>query len=127
MDEINEQTEKIKQFQEALSTPIGATTDFDEEELKAELERAELEEQLLQPVITAHAAPLLKELIRPVTTANAGPLHVPAGKQPAPPTQRQNTAEEDELAALRAGMALYIGQFSTNNLSCDLDPVMLCA
>ncbi|MFS7903950.1 putative Snf7 family protein [Helianthus anomalus] len=116
MDEINEQTENIKQIQEALSTPIGATTDFDEDELEVELEEheeAELEEQLLQPVTTAHTTPLLKEqLLRPVTTANAGPLHVPAGKQPAPPAQCQNIAEEDEedeedeLAALRADMAL---------------------
>ncbi|KAJ0666500.1 putative Snf7 family protein [Helianthus annuus] len=119
MDEINEQTENIKQIQEALSTPIGAAADFDEDELEAELEElegAELEEQLLQPVTTAHAAPLLKEqLLQPVTTANAGPLHVPAGKQPARPAQRQNTAEEDEedkedeedeLAALREDMAL---------------------
>lgn len=30
MDEINEQTENMKQIQEALSTPIGATADFDE-------------------------------------------------------------------------------------------------
>ncbi|MFS8024301.1 hypothetical protein Hanom_Chr16g01461621 [Helianthus anomalus] len=85
------------------------------DELEAEheeLEGAELEE-LLQPVTTAHAAPLLKEqLLRHVTTANAGPLHVPAGKEPASPAQRQNTAEEDEedkedeLTALRADMAL---------------------
>ncbi|MFS7903947.1 putative Snf7 family protein [Helianthus anomalus] len=79
MDEINEQTADF----EALSTPIGATADFEEDELEAELEEhegAELEEQLLQPVTTAHTTPLLKEqLLRPVTTANAGPLHVPAG------------------------------------------------
>lgn len=30
MDEINEQTEAMKQIQEALSTPIGAAADFDE-------------------------------------------------------------------------------------------------
>lgn len=30
MDEINEQTENMKQIQEALSTPIGAAADFDE-------------------------------------------------------------------------------------------------
>lgn len=30
MDEINEQTEKIKQIQEALTTPIGSAADFDE-------------------------------------------------------------------------------------------------
>ena len=30
MDEINEQTENMKQIQEALSTPIGGAADFDE-------------------------------------------------------------------------------------------------
>lgn len=30
MDEINEQTENMKQIQEALATPIGAAADFDE-------------------------------------------------------------------------------------------------
>ncbi|KAK9052774.1 hypothetical protein SSX86_029404 [Deinandra increscens subsp. villosa] len=93
MDEINEQTENMKQIQEALSMPIGAGTDFDEDELEAELEElegAELEEQLLEPATIVHDAP----------------LYVPAGKQPANPAQRKNTAEEDELAALQAEMAL---------------------
>ncbi|KAI3422890.1 uncharacterized protein J3R85_011627 [Psidium guajava] len=92
MDEINEQTENMKQIQEALSTPIGAAADFDEDELEAELEElegAELEEQLLQPA----------------TTAPAAPVHVPAGPRPARPVP-QRTAEEDELAALQAEMAL---------------------
>lgn len=30
MDEINEQTENMKQIQEALSTPLGSAADFDE-------------------------------------------------------------------------------------------------
>lgn len=30
MDEINEQTENMKQIQEALSAPLGASADFDE-------------------------------------------------------------------------------------------------
>ena len=30
MDEINEQTENMKQIQEALSAPFGAAADFDE-------------------------------------------------------------------------------------------------
>ncbi|KAK4283918.1 hypothetical protein QN277_000819 [Acacia crassicarpa] len=94
MDEINEQTENMKQIQEALATPIGASADFDEDELEAELEElegAELEEQLLQPA----------------TTAPAAPVQVPAGRQPARPVPPQKqTAEEDELAALQAEMAL---------------------
>nr|DAD44517.1 TPA_asm: hypothetical protein HUJ06_002747 [Nelumbo nucifera] len=93
MDEINEQTENMKQIQEALATPIGAAADFDEDELEAELEElegAELEEQLLQPA----------------TTAPAAPVHVPAGRQSTRPAPQKNTAEEDELAALQAEMAL---------------------
>ncbi|RRT75784.1 hypothetical protein B296_00008302 [Ensete ventricosum] len=93
MDEINEQTENMKQIQEALATPIGAAADFDEDELEAELEElegAELEEQLLQPA----------------TTAPAAPVHVPAGRVPARPVPQKNTAEEDELAALQAEMAM---------------------
>ncbi|KAE8666846.1 Vacuolar protein sorting-associated protein 32-like protein 2 [Hibiscus syriacus] len=93
MDEINEQTENMKQIQEALSTPIGAAAHFDEDELEAELEElegAELEEQLLQPA----------------TTAPAAPVQVPAGRQPARPFPQKRTAEEDELAALQAEMAL---------------------
>jgi len=30
MDEINEQTENLKQIQEALSAPMGPAADFDE-------------------------------------------------------------------------------------------------
>lgn len=58
-----------------------------------ELEGAELEEQLLQPA----------------TTAPVAPVHVPAGKQPARATPQKTTAttaEEDELAALQAEMAM---------------------
>ncbi|RXH74683.1 hypothetical protein DVH24_029404 [Malus domestica] len=93
MDEINEQTENMKQIQEALSTPIGAAADFDEDELEAELEElegAELEEQLLQPA----------------TQAPAAPVQVPAGRQPTRPAPQRRTEEEDELAALQAEMAL---------------------
>ncbi|KAI8014819.1 hypothetical protein LOK49_LG05G02155 [Camellia lanceoleosa] len=42
MDEVNEQTENMKQIQEALATPIGAASDFDEDELEAELEEPEV-------------------------------------------------------------------------------------
>lgn len=64
-----------------------------QDELEAELEElegAELEEQLLQPA----------------TQAPAAPVQVPAGRQPARPVPQKRTAEEDELAALQAEMAL---------------------
>ncbi|KAL3825229.1 hypothetical protein ACJIZ3_021258 [Penstemon smallii] len=93
MDEINEQTENMKQIQEALATPIGAAADFDEDELEAELEElegAELEDQLLQPA----------------TSAPAAPVHAPAGRVPTHPAPQKRTEEEEELAALQAEMAL---------------------
>lgn len=64
-----------------------------QDELEAELEElegAELEEQLLQPA----------------TTAPAASVSVPAGRQQLRPAPQKNTAEEDELAALQAEMAL---------------------
>ncbi|KAI0511950.1 hypothetical protein KFK09_012584 [Dendrobium nobile] len=94
MDEINEQTENMKQIQEVLSAPIGSAADFDEDELEAELEELE-------------GAELEAELLTPATTAPAAPVHsVPSGKQPLRPAAHKNTAEEDELAALQAEMAL---------------------
>ncbi|XP_031375258.1 vacuolar protein sorting-associated protein 32 homolog 2-like [Punica granatum] len=93
MDEVNEQTENMKQIQDALSAPIGAAADFDEDELEAELE--ELEE-----------ADLEEKLLEPTTAAPAAPARVPAGKQMARPAEEKNAPEEDELAALQAEMAL---------------------
>lgn len=69
-----------------LSTNQTVCQDELEAELE-ELEGAELEEQLLQP-------------------AAAAPVHVPAGRLPTRPPPQKNTAEEDELAALQAEMAL---------------------
>ncbi|KAL0405488.1 UNVERIFIED_CONTAM: Vacuolar protein sorting-associated protein [Sesamum latifolium] len=89
MDKINEQTENMKQIQEALSAPIGAAADFDEDKLGQSLNNlkdAELEEQLLQPA----------------TTALAAPVRVPAGRQSAQKVQNDN----DGLAELQREMAL---------------------
>jgi len=36
-------------------------------------------------------------------------VHVPANKQPARPAPQKATAEDDELAALQAEMALWSG------------------
>lgn len=98
MDDINEQTDHMKQIQDALSAPIGSAADFDEDELEAELEdleEAELEEQLLQP-----ATSLPPTRLPSVPAANVRPSPIPTRGQP------QSTAEEDELAALQAEMAL---------------------
>lgn len=49
-----------------------------------------------------------EQLLQPATTAPAAPVHVPApaGRQQARPAPQKQTAEEDELAALQAEMAL---------------------
>lgn len=97
MDEVNEHTENLKQIQEALATPVGAAVDIDEDELEAELEEleeAELEEQLLQP---ANQTPATQ--IPPVPTSRR-PAYAP------PQKTSQISAEDDELAALQAEMAL---------------------
>lgn len=101
MDDINEQTENMKQIQDALSAPIGSAADFDEDELEAELEdleEAELEEQLLQPATS----------LPPVPAANGRPSQIPSRvpSRVQSRVQPQSTAEEDELAALQAEMAL---------------------
>lgn len=93
MDEINEQTDNMKQIQEALSMPIGAAADFDEDELEAELEElegAELEEQLIQPVTSVP----MHQPVRAETKTQPTKVRPPASK------------EDDELAALQAEMAL---------------------
>ncbi|RZS03560.1 hypothetical protein BHM03_00033750 [Ensete ventricosum] len=78
MDEINEQTQQMKQIQEALSAPTGTAADFDEDELEAELEELEADE-------------LEEHLLQPATTAPALSVHAP---------------EEDELSELQAEMAI---------------------
>jgi charged multivesicular body protein 4 len=62
-----------------------------QDELEAELEElegAELEEELLQPITPAASA------------------HDPEGKQPPRPAPVKSIPEEDELAALQAEMAI---------------------
>ncbi|RRT59342.1 hypothetical protein B296_00018283 [Ensete ventricosum] len=83
MDEINEQTQQMKQIQEALSAPTGTAADFDEDELEAELEELEADE-------------LEEHLLQPATTAPALSVHAPVDPQ----------NEEDELSELQAEMAI---------------------
>ncbi|KAL0733366.1 hypothetical protein Bca4012_009576 [Brassica carinata] len=74
MNEINDQTDNMRQIQDSLSAPFGS--DFNEDELEAELEElesAELEEELPKPV-------------RHVQNLPARPA-----------TQKKQTAYEDEL------------------------------
>nr|XP_009418535.2 PREDICTED: vacuolar protein sorting-associated protein 32 homolog 2-like [Musa acuminata subsp. malaccensis] len=92
LDEINEQTQEMKQIQEALSAPIGAAADFDEDELEAELEELEADE-------------LEELLLQPATTAPAPSVHVPVHRQPTQPDP-QKTPPEEELSELQAEMAI---------------------
>lgn len=67
--------------------PLQDELEAELEELE-ELEGAELEEELLK------------------STAPVAPIHVPAGRQSARPAPQKRTAEEEELDALQAEMAL---------------------
>ncbi|KAI5060508.1 hypothetical protein GOP47_0024928 [Adiantum capillus-veneris] len=98
MDDINEQTENMKQIQDVLSAPIAGGTEFDDDELEAELEELEeqeLEKQLLRPGTSLPPTRL------PSVPAVARASHIPARAQP-----QRTTREEDELAALQAEMTL---------------------
>ncbi|XP_020099584.1 vacuolar protein sorting-associated protein 32 homolog 2-like [Ananas comosus] len=93
LEEANESSESMKQIQEALATPVGSASNFDEDELEAELEELEeleeSEEELLQS---------------PSTTVNTEPL--PATTQSPPKASSQQASDVDELANLKAQMAL---------------------
>eukprot|EP00898_Chlorokybus_atmophyticus_P003121 jgi/Chlat1/380/Chrsp10S01494 len=103
MEEIAEQTENMRQIQDALGQPIGAAADLDEDELEAELQELEAEG-------------LDEDLLGPATAAPAQPVQhlpsVPAGRVPAQPARARPQAapvkskEEEELEALQAEMAL---------------------
>jgi charged multivesicular body protein 4 len=103
MDDINEQSEKMRQVQEALGQPVGYAADMDEDELDAEL--AELEAEDLE-----------KELGLEEDVAAVQPARVAARREtPAAPAMpsvpvavaRKTIADEDaELEALQAEMEL---------------------
>ncbi|KAJ1273904.1 hypothetical protein BS78_05G020700 [Paspalum vaginatum] len=87
IDESNEQTEHMREIQEALATPIGASAEFDEDELEAELEELEdeaLEEELPEPPAR-----------RPVPVAAK-----------AASSSKQGSSDLSELTKLQAEMAL---------------------
>lgn len=119
MDEINEQTDNMKQIQDALSAPFGSAADFDEVKTPSPryshhqettqtisfqhclLFFAKLQDELEAELDELEGLELEDQLLQP-----ARPL--PEGKLPARPLpQKKQTAdEEDELAALQAEMAL---------------------
>ncbi|KAI3939511.1 hypothetical protein MKW92_034062 [Papaver armeniacum] len=91
MDEINEQTQNMKEIQNALANPIGY--DFDEDELEAELE--ELEELELE-----------EQILDTETTYPVPPVHVPQVNQPNRRPLNKNSKDEDEFATLEKEMAI---------------------
>jgi len=116
MDDINDTTDAVKQVQEAMGQPVGAMADLDEDELEnelLELEAAELDAQLLDT--TATAAPARVQPAQPAAVASpnlgmpAAPTATPVAMPTVPtgkPAQAAKTAEELELEALQAEMAL---------------------
>ncbi|AQL04493.1 Charged multivesicular body protein 4b [Zea mays] len=96
MDEINDNMENMRQIQDLLSAPMGAAADFDEDELEAELadlEGEELEAELLAPTTTAPSTAPVR-------------VRVPTAQQSTRPSGQSSKAEDDELAALQAEMAM---------------------
>nr|CAB3488918.1 unnamed protein product [Digitaria exilis] len=89
IDEANEQTENMRQIQEALATPVGASADFDEDELEAELE--DLEEQELD-----------EEFPEPPPRISA-PVEEPLARATSSSKQHNDLSE---LTKLQAEMAL---------------------
>eukprot|EP00899_Mesostigma_viride_P007064 jgi/Mesvir1/16359/Mv18107-RA.1 len=99
MDDIQEQTDNLKQMQDALGQPLA--NDIDEDELEAELQELEaqdLDERLLSPAEVLPSRPAKV----PAQPAQALPS-VPAKPVAAKP---KKTAEEEELEALEKEMAL---------------------
>eukprot|EP00850_Spirogloea_muscicola_P007059 SM000035S13039 [mRNA] locus=s35:271:1605:+ [translate_table: standard] len=110
MDDITESAENMNQIQQALSQPIGAAADLDDDELWAELEElegAELDEQLLQPTTAAPAKTAAAAAAAPAIPAVPSSQVAAPAQRPSPQkAQPQRTAEDEELAALQAEMAL---------------------
>jgi charged multivesicular body protein 4 len=94
MDAISEQTEQMRQVQEALGQPVGFAAELDEDELEeelAELDALDVEDKLLD-----------SELARELEEEPAMPS-VPLPSVPAPASAAD---EEAELKALQAEMEL---------------------
>jgi charged multivesicular body protein 4 len=104
MDDINEQSEKMRQVQEALGQPVGYAADMDEDELDAEL--AELEAEDLEKELG------LEEDVAAVQPARVAARRETPAAAPAMPSvpvavARKTIADEDaELEALQAEMEL---------------------
>ena len=104
MEEITEQTENLRQINDALGQPIGFAAEIDEDDLDAELQELEAEEldrQLMEPAVPPSAVGSNKVYQEEDLSSLDLPT-VPTGSAVRPTT----TTEDEELEALQAEMAL---------------------
>merc|ERR1711935_169140 len=94
MDEIAEQQEVAKEIGDAISNPTAFSSEFDDDDLEAELEALELEAQ------TDEQAQLEKQLLD-VTPISSLP-DVPKTELPKSKAKPKKVKEEDEMAELAA-------------------------
>lgn len=112
MDDINEQSEKARQVQEALGQPVGYSADLDEDELDAELaelEAEDLERELgLEEELGSLAGPV-KVASRPagaISTSSMPSAPATVVRTPVLPSVPGKSEEDAELEALQAEMEL---------------------
>lgn len=94
MDEIADQQEVAREISDAISNPTAFTSEFDDDELEAELEALELEAQ------TEEEAALEKELLD-VTPVNLPDVPKTEPKSKAK-TKSKKAQDEDDMAELAA-------------------------
>ena len=109
MDDINEQSEKMRQVQEALGQPVGYSADLDEDELDAELaelEAEDLEQELaLDEEVAAKPMPVAARPAAVGISAASMPS-APASRAPVLPSVPGTSDEDAELEALQKEMEL---------------------
>ncbi|KAI9276210.1 Snf7-domain-containing protein [Sporodiniella umbellata] len=94
MDDIRDQMDIANEISEAISRPVGASDELDEDELLNELEELEQEELDAK----------MLETPSPVVSAPNVPLHTPVNAHKS--TSATEDDEEAELRALQASMAM---------------------
>ena len=108
MDAISEQTEQMRQVQEALGQPVGFAAELDEDELEAELaelDALDVEDALLQKEIEELEPGFTTQSKEEVVVMPDVPKMKAVPKMPANVKKIAST-EEEELEALRAEMEL---------------------
>ena len=111
MDDINEQSEKMRQVQEALGQPVGYSADLDEDELDAELAELEAEDLEAELGLEEELGPApVRVAARPAPAAaaavSAPSVPAPAARAPTLPSVPGKSKEDEELEALQAEMEL---------------------